>query len=219
MTIPRHRGSRRTASPDLADVVAAARACRLCADRLPLGPRPVLRVSTTARLLIVGQAPGARVHASGLPFDDPSGARLQRWLGVDRATFYDATRIAFLPSGLCFPGTAARGGDRPPEPVCAPTWHPRVRPLLTGVRLTLLVGMYAQAHYLAGRRAASLTETVRLWRSFLPAFWPVPHPSWRCNGWLKRNSWFEAEVVPSLQEHVREVLTAPLATRQSAAQP
>lgn len=184
----------------LTRTLAAARACGVCAAHLPLGPRPVLRAASSARLLIVGQAPGTRVHETGVPWNDPSGDRLRAWLGLDRDTFYDERRIAIVPMGLCYPGRDAKGGDKPPRPECAPLWHPRIRPLLPHVALTLLVGRYAQAYYL--ERRASVTETVRAWREFLPDFIPTPHPSWRSNFWLKRNPWFEAEVLPALRRRV-----------------
>ncbi|WGF87677.1 uracil-DNA glycosylase family protein [Marinivivus vitaminiproducens] len=187
-------------------LAASARACTLCADRLPHAPRPVLRVHGSARLLIVGQAPGARVHASGLPFDDPSGVRLRRWLGVTPATFYDATRIAFLPAALCYPGTDARGADRPPPPVCARTWQPPIVAALPHLQLILLVGGYAQAYHLGTARKPTLAGTVEAYADYGPRFWPIPHPSWRCNGWLKRHPWFEAAVVPKLQDRVASIL-------------
>lgn len=190
----------------LEEALEQARACRLCADQLPLGPRPVVQASTTARLLIVGQAPGTKVHESGLPFNDASGERLRDWLQVDRDTFYDAERIAIMPMGLCYPGRDPRGGDRPPMKICAPTWHPLLRPLMTSVALTLLVGSYAQAWYLAEQRARSLTETVRNWRGYLPEFLPLPHPSWRNTAWLKRNTWFAEELLPDLRVRVRRLL-------------
>ena len=191
---------------DLDLALAEARACRLCAADLPLGPRPVLRASATARLMIVGQAPGTRVHASGIPFNDPSGDRLRAWLGIDRETFYDERRLAILPMGLCYPGQDARGADKPPMKICAPTWHPRIRPLLPKLELTLLVGLYAQARYLGPARKKSLTETVQCWREYGPAFLPLPHPSWRNTAWLKRNPWFEAEVLPELRRRVATLL-------------
>ncbi len=191
---------------DLDLALAEARACRLCAADLPLGPRPVLRASATARLMIVGQAPGTRVHASGIPFNDPSGDRLRAWLGIDRETFYDKRRLAILPMGLCYPGQDARGADKPPMKICAPTWHPRIRPLLPKLELTLLVGLYAQARYLGPARKKSLTETVQCWRDYGPAFLPLPHPSWRNTAWLKRNPWFEAEVLPELRRRVATLL-------------
>jgi len=203
-----------TGSPDsptapedpLDDVLAKARACRVCAAHLPLGPRPVLRAAEGARLLIVGQAPGTKVHESGVPWDDPSGDRLRAWLGVDRVTFYDEGRVAILPMGFCYPGRHARGGDLPPRKECAPLWHEPVRARLPEVALTLLVGQYAQAYYLGPRRKASLTETVRAWRAYAPEFLPTPHPSWRSTNWLKRNPWFEAEVLPALRRRVRALL-------------
>ncbi|TWA95306.1 uracil-DNA glycosylase [Azospirillum brasilense] len=187
---------------DLEDLFEQARACRLCAGVLPHGCRPVLRGSPSARLLIVGQAPGARVHASGIPWNDPSGDRLRQWLAMDRDAFYDESRIAIVPMGLCYPGTAPKGGDYPPRPECAPLWHPPLRAALTGVRLTLLVGSYAQAHYLGTRRRRTMTDTVAAWRDYLPEFLPLPHPSWRNTAWLKKNPWFDAELVPALRRRV-----------------
>lgn len=190
----------------LAEAVAAARACRICEKELPLGPRPVLLVRPAARLLIVSQAPGVRVHETGLPFTDRSGDRLRSWLGIDYATFYENERLGIMPVGLCYPGVDAKGGDRPPMKICAPTWQPRIRPLLPLVELTLLVGSYAQAFYLGRRRKASMTETIAAWRAYLPEFLPLPHPSWRNTAWLKRNPWFEHDVVPDLQRRVRSLL-------------
>ncbi len=178
------------------------RSCRVCAGSLPLGPRPVVRARESARLLIIGQAPGTRVHASGMPWDDASGDRLRAWMGLDRATFYDEERIAIVPMGLCYPGRDARGGDRPPRPECAPLWHERILGGLPGIRFTLLVGRYAQARYLPRAGRASLTETVAAWRDHLPGFMPLPHPSWRNTAWLKRNPWFAREVLPELRRRV-----------------
>jgi uracil-DNA glycosylase len=182
------------------------RGCRLCQEHLPHGPRPVLRVAASARLLIVGQAPGTRVHASGIPWNDPSGDRLRQWLAVDRDTFYDQNRIAIIPVGLCFPGTDRHGGDRPPRPECAPLWHPPLRAHLPAVRLTLLVGASAQATYLGRRRRDSMTATVAAWADYLPEFLPTPHPSWRNSGWLKRHPWFEATLLPELRSRVAALL-------------
>ncbi|SMF78176.1 Uracil-DNA glycosylase [Tistlia consotensis] len=190
---------------ELAALLAEARACRLCAAVLPLGPRPVIRGSTTARLMIIGQAPGTRVHETGLSFNDPSGNRLRDWLGLDRETFYDESRIAIMPMGFCYPGRDPKGGDLPPRPECAPLWHPPLRPAFTGVELTLLVGSYAQRFYLKGRKG-SMTETVAAWRDLLPEFLPLPHPSWRNTAWLKRNPWFEAELLPELRRRVAALL-------------
>jgi uracil-DNA glycosylase len=190
----------------LADVAAAARACTLCADTLPLGPRPVFRVSPTARLLIVGQAPGTRVHETGIPWNDPSGDRLRDWFALDRETFYDEARIAIVPAGFCYPGRDPRGGDLPPRPECAPTWHARLFAHMLAVGLTLLVGQYAQALYLGKTRKATLTETVAAWRDHPPDCLPLPHPSWRNTAWLKKNPWFEAELLPDLRQRVEELL-------------
>jgi uracil-DNA glycosylase len=190
----------------LEDVLAAARACRLCEPALPLGARPVLRAGATARLLIVGQAPGTRVHETGVPWNDPSGDRLRRWLDVDRATFYDASRIAIAPIGFCYPGRDARGGDAPPRPECAPLWQPRLLAALPQVELILLVGRYAQGYYLGRRRKRTLGETVRAYRDYLPDYLPLPHPSWRNSAWLARNPWFETELLPVLRERVHALL-------------
>jgi uracil-DNA glycosylase len=187
-------------------LLARARACRVCAKDLPLGPRPVLRLAESARLLIVGQAPGTKVHATGIPWNDPSGDRLRGWLALGRDAFYDAARIAILPTGLCYPGRLPRGGDAPPRPECAPLWHAPLRAHLRNLRLTLLVGSYAQAHDLGARRAATMTETVRRFADYLPEFFVLPHPSWRTLGWAKRNPWFEQEVIPELRRRVRAAL-------------
>ncbi|MFQ5784328.1 MAG: uracil-DNA glycosylase family protein [Alphaproteobacteria bacterium] len=195
-------------SETLAVLLAEVRACRACAAHLPLGPRPVLRAESTARLLIVGQAPGTRVHASGIPWNDPSGDRLREWMEIDRDTFYDAARIAILPMGFCYPGRDASGGDRPPRPECAPLWHVQLGALLPEIELTLLVGRYAQAYYLGERNGATVTETVRTWRGLLPEFLPLPHPSWRTRGWAARNPWFGTEVVPALRARVEALLSA-----------
>ena len=193
----------------LEGLVARARACTICEAHLPLGPRPVLRARPGARLLLIGQAPGTRVHETGIPWNDPSGDRLRDWLQLDRETFYDETRIAIVPMGFCYPGRDPRGGDRPPRPECAPTWHAPIRASLPAVELTLLIGLYAQAHYLGARRRASLTETVRAWRDYQPEFLPLPHPSWRNTAWLKRNPWFEAELLPKLRARIEAMgLTA-----------
>ena len=181
------------------------RACRLCDAHLPLGPRPVLRASATARLLIVGQAPGAKVHTTGIPWNDASGERLRDWLAMDRDTFYDERRIAIVPMGICYPGKGA-SGDAPPRPECRATWHPRLVPLLTNVRLILPIGHYAQAHFLGAKRKATLTATVRAWDDYAPEHFPLPHPSPRNVGWRKANPWFERDAVPALRERVREAL-------------
>ena len=184
------------------------RACRLCEAHLPLGPRPVLAASASARLLIVSQAPGARVHESGIPWDDASGRRLREWLQIDEATFYDAKRVAIVPMGFCYPGRAD-SGDAPPRPECRATWHPRLLPLLRKVEFTLSIGHYAQTWCLGARRKATLTDTVRAWHEYMPGNMPLPHPSPRNVAWFKANPWFEGEVLPALRERVRTVLSAP----------
>jgi len=178
-----------------------ARDCTVCAAHLPHPPRPVLRMAATARLLIIGQAPGRRVHESGIPWNDPSGQRLREWLQLTPEAFYDTARVAILPIGLCYPGTVD-GADLPPRRECAPLWHPRLVPQLVQVRLTVLVGSYAQAFYLGARRKRGLTETVQAYREYLPQYLPLPHPSWRNSGWLKRHPWFERELLPELRQRV-----------------
>jgi uracil-DNA glycosylase len=178
----------------------------VCEAHLPLGPRPVLRADVRARVLIVGQAPGTRVHETGIPWNDPSGDRLRAWIDVGRESFYDESSFAIVPAGLCYPGRG-RSGDLPPRRECAPLWHPRLRPLLRQVRLTLLVGQYAQAYYLGDHRKATLTETVHAWRSYLPGLMPLPHPSPRNTRWLRVNPWFERDVLPELRSRVRDALS------------
>jgi uracil-DNA glycosylase len=201
---------------DLVRLVAEIRACRLCVeapDRRPLPhePRPVLRVSSSARLAVVGQAPGTRVHASGVPFSDPSGERLRAWMGVSAEEFYDAARIAIVPMGFCFPGLDAKGGDLPPRRECARTWRARLFARLPQVELLLLVGQYGQRWHLGADAGASLTDTVRDWRRILartgmPRCLPLPHPSWRNNAWLRANPWFSDELLPRLRIEVRRLL-------------
>ncbi|MBK0398077.1 uracil-DNA glycosylase family protein [Limibaculum sp. M0105] len=180
--------------------------CRLCAEEFSATatahePRPVLRAEASARILIAGQAPGMRVHNTGLPFNDPSGDRLRDWMGIDRETFYDASRIAIVPMAFCFPGYDARGADLPPPRRCARTWRAEVLAGLPRIELTLVIGQYAQGWHLPGPRRG-VTQTVADWRAGLPGVLPLPHPSWRNTGWLKRNPWFEAEVVPWLRASV-----------------
>jgi uracil-DNA glycosylase len=180
-------------------LLGEVRACTACAAHLPLGPRPVLRAGRSARVLIVGQAPGTRVHNTGIPWNDPSGERLRDWLALDRDTFYDESRVAIVPMGFCYPGTDAKGGDRPPRRECAPLWHARLLAEMPAIELTLLIGQYAQRHYLGKRARGSITETVRAWRDYQPAFLPLPHPSWRNTAWLKKHPWFADEVLPDLR--------------------
>ncbi len=185
--------------------------CRLCAERFAAtatahGPRPVLYPSTTARLLIASQAPGARVHASGVPFDDASGDRLRDWLGLDRPSFYDRARVAIVPMGFCFPGYDEKGADLPPPRDCASVWRAEVMAAMPQIELTLLVGSHAQKWHLRGEAKRTLTDTVRAWADYAPRHLPLPHPSWRNTGWLKRNPWFEEEVLPWLRAEIRRLV-------------
>lgn len=190
-------------SESLDAVAAAARACRVCAAHLPLGPRPVFQVSVTARLLVLSQAPGSAVHRTGIPWNDPSGDRLRTWLAMDRAAFYDPARIAIVPMGLCYPGRLPNGGDAPPRRECAPLWHDRLVRGMPQIRLTLLVGSHAQAWRLG---SGSMTQRVRAFRDYLPAHFPLPHPSWRSAAWQLRNPWFAAEALPALRAAVRQAV-------------
>ena len=189
----------------LATIQKEIRNCTLCAAHLPLGPHPVLQISSTARILIAGQAPGRKVHASGIPFDDASGERLREWLGVDRETFYDAESVAILPMGFCYPGTG-KSGDLPPRPECAVTWREKLLREVKDVRLTLVIGQYAMDWHLGPHAKSTLTETVQAWRNFQPKLWPLPHPSPRNNLWLKRNPWFAHEVLPELRRRIAGAL-------------
>jgi uracil-DNA glycosylase len=189
----------------LSVVSREARGCDVCAEVLPFKPKPIFRVARTARLLIVGQAPGRRVHETGIPWNDPSGDVLRGWLALDRDAFYDISRIAIVPTGLCYPGTV-NGADLPPCAECAPLWQPRFRAALPEIRLTLLVGSYAQAYYLGSLGKKTLGETVRAFREYLPEFFPLPHPSWRNLLWLKRNPWFQAQVIPALRRRVNSCI-------------
>lgn len=207
-----------TEPESLDEVLHALRACRICRDAplylppLPHQPRPVIQASATARLCIAGQAPGTRVHASGRPFTDPSGVRLRRWLGIDETIFYDAAKVAVVPMGHCFPGLDAKGGDLPPRRECAPIWRARVFAAMPAVELVLAIGRYAQAWHLGPQAGASLSATVGDWREILerpdrPRVLPMPHPSWRNNAWLRRNPWFEEELVPVLRREVARLVT------------
>ena len=189
-------------------ILADIAACRACAGELPHEPRPVTRVSGQTRLLICGQAPGRRVHESGIPFDDPSGERLRSWMGIDRATFYGRPEIGVAAMAFCFPGTNPKGGDYPPPPRCAQLWRPQLLAALPKMELTLLVGGYAQVWALGDRAKRNMTETVAAWTEYLPHYLPMPHPSWRNTAWLKRNPWFEDEVTPYLRHRVADILNA-----------
>lgn len=206
-TAPEPGAAGRSDGETLPALLQRIRACRLCAAHLPLGPRPVLRARASARLLIVGQAPGTRVHASGIPWDDPSGERLRAWLGMDRDAFYDEARVAIVPMGFCYPGKG-RSGDLPPRAECAQTWHPQLLPQLPRIELTLLIGQYAQRYFLGTARGDDLTATVRAYRDYLPRCLPLPHPSPRNIGWFRRNPWFETEVLPTLRRRVQALLGA-----------
>lgn len=206
-----------TTQDGLNTLLRELRACRVCRDAplrgppLPHEPRPVIQASATARLCIAGQAPGTRVHASGRPFTDPSGVRLRQWLGLDEARFYDASRVAIVPMGHCFPGLDAKGSDLPPRAECAPLWRDRVFAALPSVELVLAIGQYAQAWHLGPARGATLSQTVAQWRAILdrpvrPQVIPLPHPSWRNNGWLRKHPWFEEELLPVLRVEVARLM-------------
>ena len=186
-------------------LLAAVRGCRACEAHLPLGPRPVLRAAVSARILIVGQAPGLRVHTTGVPWDDPSGTRLRDWMGVSKDAFYDESRIAIIPMGYCYPGRG-NGGDLPPRRECAQLWLDHLLARLPRIELTLLVGLYAQRHFLGGHRKPSLAATIEAWREYSPTYLPLPHPSPRNTPWLQRNSWFERQLLPELRSRIEAIL-------------
>ncbi|WP_289033409.1 uracil-DNA glycosylase family protein [uncultured Roseibium sp.] len=204
------------AKDELRDLEKEISACRICVEEplvapLPHEPRPVIQLSDRARICICGQAPGTRVHKSGRPFTDPSGDRLRQWMGVDADTFYDATKVAIVPMGLCFPGLDSKGGDLPPRRECRAHWHDRIFAAMPQIELILVIGQYAQAYHLGRDKKKSLTETVGNWREYLeadrqPAVVPMPHPSWRNNSWLKKNTWFESELLPVLQQKIARLL-------------
>jgi uracil-DNA glycosylase len=188
-------------------LLAEIRSCTYCAMDLPQGPRPIVQAARSARLLIIGQAPGAKVHVSGIPWDDASGLRLREWLGLTSEVFYDATKVALMPMGFCYPGKGD-AGDLPPRPECAPLWHDRLMANLPNVVLTVLVGQYAQARYLPTKPKRSMTETVRLFSEASDGFFPLPHPSWRSTLWIQKNTWFEATLLPVLRAKVADALKA-----------
>ena len=201
-------GTSKATAPDTLDsVVAEIRDCRICAAHLPHGVRPILHVSASAKIAIVGQAPGLRVHKSGLSFNDASGDKLRAWLKMDRETFYDTGRVAIVPMGFCFPGYDKNGSDKPPRKECARHWRTRLFDVLPQFKLVLLVGSYAQSWHLGESVKANMTETVRAWREYAPRYIPLPHPSWRNSAWIKRNAWFEQEVVPNLRKRVKAALS------------
>lgn len=192
-------------NPTLSKLVQEIRSCTLCSEYLPLGPRPIIQVSSSARVLIVGQAPGSRVHNTGLPFNDPSGDRLRWWLGINKDIFYDDKKIALVPMGFCYPGTG-KSGDLPPRSECAVTWRAKLLEQLPNIKLTIIVGQYAQDWHLGGVSKGNLTKTVMGWKSYWPTAIPLPHPSPRNNIWLKRNPWFEEQVLPPLRRKVKAIL-------------
>ncbi len=191
---------------ELEDLLAEISCCEVCCSSLPCRPRPLLKISIHAKLLIVGQAPGRLAHQSGVPWNDPSGEQLRDWLGITQDEFYSSEAIGIMPVGFCYPGTDPQGGDYPPPPICAPLWHPRVLKELPDVENILLVGGYAQKYYLGEHYLGSVTETVRSWRNFAPKFFPLPHPSWRNNDWLQKNPWFANDLLPSLRGLIQKVL-------------
>lgn len=182
------------------------RACALCSD-LPLGPRPIIQAQKSSKLLIIGQAPGTKVHKTGIPWHDPSGDRLRDWLALDIDTFYDESQIAIMPMGLCYPGRLEKGGDKPPRAECAPAWHDKLLKELENIQLTLLVGSYAQNHYLKESKKKTMTETVKNWPDYRETgFLPLPHPSWRVTSLIKKNPWFEADLLPALRSIIQNIL-------------
>jgi uracil-DNA glycosylase len=197
------------ADDEFTRLLTEIRSCTRCAAQLPLGPRPIVRGTPQARLLVISQAPATRVHETGLSFNDKSGDRLRDWLGIDRRVFYDETQVAVMAMGFCYPGREPKGGDLPPRPECAPLWHPRLRPHFTAVGLTLLVGSYAIRYYLPESRRASLGDTVARWREFLPEYFVLPHPSWRTTAWERRNPWFVEEALPVLKAQVAALVSPP----------
>ena len=190
----------------MSTLLAAVRECRACDADLPLGPRPVLCAGESARILIVGQAPGLRVHITGIPWDDPSGERLREWMGVDTGAFYDESRIAIIPMGFCYPGRGT-SGDLPPRRECAALWLDRLLKKLPQIELTLLIGQYAQRHFLRGRGKPSVAETTKAWRDYGPRYIPLPHPSPRNQPWLHKHPWLEKQLIPALHERVGALLT------------
>ncbi|MCH7805896.1 MAG: uracil-DNA glycosylase family protein [Proteobacteria bacterium] len=189
---------------DLKHLLEEISACRVCAD-LPLGPRPVLQASMQAKILVAAQAPGVKVHNTGIPFNDPSGDRLRAWMGIGRDVFYDKTKLNIIPMGFCYPGKGS-SGDLPPRPECRKTWHGRLFQMLPELKLTLVIGQYAHAYHLEQKQKPTLTETARAWRDFAPEVFPLPHPSPRNSYWLRQNPWFEREVIPALKARVKKVL-------------
>ncbi|MTI09785.1 uracil-DNA glycosylase family protein [Curvivirga aplysinae] len=191
----------------LSDLFLEISACKICEPELNLGARPVVVANAKARLMIIGQAPGTKVHATGIPWNDPSGDRLREWLQLDKDQFYNEENIAIMPMGFCYPGKIPKGGDKPPRLECAPQWHERLKAQLPNIGLTLLVGSYAQKYYLGKEMQKTMTETIRHYEDYLDrGFLPLPHPSWRTTGWLKKNPWFDEEVLPFLRQKTKAFL-------------
>jgi uracil-DNA glycosylase len=188
------------------ELLSEIRACEVCKEHLPLGPRPIVAAHADAKIIIIGQAPGTKVHETGVPWDDPSGRQLRKWLGVSDEVFYDETKIALVPMGFCYPGKG-KGGDLPPRKECAPLWHQQLWDSMPNLELIILIGTYAQKYYLKGNMEKNLTETVKAYQQFLPKFFPLPHPSPRNRFWLKKNPWFDEEVVRELKRLVRAILS------------
>ena len=199
----------RQKNSSLDSLLVDIRACRLCEKDLGHEARPILRVTRTARLCIAGQAPGLRVHKTGIPYNDASGERLRAWLGIGGDVFYDEARVAIIPMGFCFPGYDAAGADKPPRPECVRTWHDRLFATAPKFKLVLVIGTYAQRYHFKAETKDSVTETVRAWREYGPRIMPLPHPSWRNNGWLRKNPWFETELLPELRARVQAALSSP----------
>lgn len=191
-------------STALESLASTIKRCNVCKDHLPFAPRPVLQISSSAKLLIIGQAPGTRVHATGIPWNDPSGKRLREWLGISPEVFYDVNQVAIMPMGFCYPGKG-KSGDLPPRKECAPQWHNTLLEQLPNIQLTLLIGQYAQRYYLPDAKGLSLTKTVEQWQDYAPRYFPLPHPSPRNQIWLKRNPWFDEQVVPALQSAIKSI--------------
>lgn len=192
-------------SSELISLLENIRACQLCYEHLPLGPNPIVRASTRAKILIIGQAPGTKVHQTSIPWNDVSGNRLREWMQIDKQTFYDENKIAIMPMGFCYPGKG-KSGDLPPRQECAPTWHAPLLELMPNVDLILLIGLYAQKYYLTGNKKKTLTATVQSWKEYAPLYIPMPHPSPRNQLWLKKNLWFEQEVVKDLARRVHRLI-------------
>ncbi|WP_289037516.1 uracil-DNA glycosylase family protein [uncultured Zobellia sp.] len=186
-------------------LLSEIRACEVCSEHLPLGPRPIVAAHPNSKIVIIGQAPGTKVHETGVPWDDPSGRQLRKWLGVTDTEFYDETKFALIPMGFCYPGKG-KSGDLPPRPECAPLWHQALFDQMPNLQLIIVIGIYAQGYYMKDEKKKNLTETVKAYHSYLPQYFPLPHPSPRNRFWLKKNPWFEVDVVPDLQKRVEVIL-------------